>query len=230
MAVLITGASRGLGRALVKEYRENGSLVIGLSRGLGLSFKKEGQGYYKVAFDWKQYDGLGKMLGDLLEGEGERIDVLVNNAGLLNKSDLMTSDKASFLEQMEVNVWNALEVFRTLYSGSLFSRQAQVINIGSMGGVQGTLKFPGLFSYSASKAALISLTEAMDAEFGSEGLSFNCLALGAVNTEMLKAAFPGYISQVEPENMAKFIRMFSEGSGQLMSGKVIQVAKSNPKA
>ena len=92
------------------------------------------------------------------------------------------------------------------------------------------MKFPGLFAYSASKAALAGLTESLDAEFGAEGLSFNCLALGAVNTEMLKEAFPGYISHVNPKNMARFARSFSEGSGRLMSGKIIQVAKTNPQA
>src|SRR5581483_7914106 len=87
----------------------------------------------------------------------------------------------------------------------LMPANAHIVNIGSMGGFQGSSKFPGLSAYSASKAALHNLTECLAQEFIDLGIKVNCLALGSAQTEMLEKAFPGYESPVMAFEMGKYI-------------------------
>ena len=107
-------------------------------------------------------------------------------------------------------------------------RKLHVVNIGSMGGVQGSVKFPGLSAYSSSKAALANLTECLAEEYKETPIRFNCLALGSVNTEMLKDAFPGFEGSNEPNEMAKFIKEFALTGYKFYNGKVLPVATSTP--
>ncbi|MEQ9187975.1 MAG: SDR family oxidoreductase [Cryomorphaceae bacterium] len=229
MAVMITGTSRGIGSALLKEYKGSGVSTISLTRSDRLEVSMEGQ-HIRVGFGWDDFEALAKELAVQSEKIGFKVNVLINNAGLLVKDSIKEVRYEDFERQMRVNAWNSLALFRAMHSEGLFADGAHILNIGSMGGVQGAVKFPGLLAYSASKAALIAITEALDAEYGDEGLAFNCLALGAVNTEMLQEAFPGYVSKVDPENMAKYIRTVADESGRIMSGKLIQATKSNPEA
>lgn len=225
MNVLITGVSKGIGRALKDEFISQGHKVWGISRQAD-QITEPSEYYNHIRFNWVDFDDLAFMLESTLNKS--KFDVVINNAGYLGKQNIAEASVEDFNTHMKVNVWNVLEVVRTLVKTELLNQGAHIVNIGSMGGVQGSLKFEGLFAYSASKAALATLTECLDAEFRRDSLSFNYLALGAVNTEMLKEAFPGYISQVDPENMAKFIASFSLTSPQLMSGKIIQVTKVDP--
>ena len=103
-----------------------------------------------------------------------------------------------------------------------------VVNISSMGGVQGSAKFAGLSAYSSSKGALITLTELLAEEYKDTGPSFNVLALGAVQTEMLEAAFPGYKAPMSAKEMAAYIFEFSKTGQQFYNGKLLQVSSSTP--
>ncbi len=97
-----------------------------------------------------------------------------------------------------------------------------------MGGVQGSAKFPGLAAYSSSKGALITLTELLAEEFKQTGPSFNVLALGAVQTEMLEEAFPGYKAPLTARQMAQYIIDFSLTGNTFYNGKVLEVSSSTP--
>jgi NAD(P)-dependent dehydrogenase (short-subunit alcohol dehydrogenase family) len=97
-----------------------------------------------------------------------------------------------------------------------------------MGGVQGSAKFPGLAAYSSSKGALITLTELLAEEFKQTGPSFNVLALGAVQTEMLEEAFPGYKAPLTATQMAQYIIDFSLTGNTFYNGKVLEVSSSTP--
>ena len=108
------------------------------------------------------------------------------------------------------------------------SAAAQIINIGSMGGYLGSSKFPGLSVYSAAKGALATLTECLAEELQEKNVRVNCLALGAVQTEMLEKAFPGYQAPINPEQMANFIYNFATHSSKFMNGKVIPVSLNTP--
>ena len=110
----------------------------------------------------------------------------------------------------------------------LIGKNGHVVNISSMGGVQGSSKFPGLSAYSSSKGALITLTELLAEEFKESGPSFNVLALGAVQTKMLEKAFPGYKPKITPKKMAKHILDFSLSGNELYNGKLIPISISTP--
>ena len=110
----------------------------------------------------------------------------------------------------------------------LFSSNAHIVNISSVGGIQGSVKFSGLTAYSSSKAALISLTECLAEEYKETDLAFNCLALGAVQTEMLEEAFPGYQAPITAVDMATYIFDFSLNGSEFYKGKVLNVSKSTP--
>ena len=97
-----------------------------------------------------------------------------------------------------------------------------------MGGIQGSMKFAGLAAYSSSKGALITLSELLAEEYKEQGVAFNVLALGAVNTEMLQEAFPGYEAPISAAAMADYIFNFALTGNKFHNGKIIQVSSSTP--
>ncbi len=105
---------------------------------------------------------------------------------------------------------------------------SHILNISSMGGFQGSVKFRGLSYYSASKAAIACLSECLAEEFRGSGISVNCIALGAVQTEMFAEAFPGYKAPVEAVEIAPFISYFALNGHKFMNGKIIPLAQNNP--
>jgi short-subunit dehydrogenase len=158
--------------------------------------------------------------------KNEKVDFLINNAGLLVNKPFMELTPSDILESYKVNV---LSVFTTIQAIlPLMNNQGHIVNISSMGGFQGTMKFAGLAAYSSSKAALVNLTEMLAEEYKHTQLKFNCLCLGAVQTEMLQAAFPGYEAPVQPAEMAEYISDFTRNAWRWMNGKVIPVSLSTP--
>ena len=110
----------------------------------------------------------------------------------------------------------------------MMNAKGHVLNITSMGGVQGSAKFPGLSAYSSSKGALVILTELLAEEFKDSGPSFNALALGAVQTEMLEEAFPGYKAPVSAAQIGEYIIDFALNGHQFYNGKVLPISSSTP--
>jgi NAD(P)-dependent dehydrogenase (short-subunit alcohol dehydrogenase family) len=109
-----------------------------------------------------------------------------------------------------------------------FNKPSHIVNISSMGGFQGSVKFSGLSLYSASKGALAILTECLAEELKEKDIKVNCLALGSVQTEMLAEAFPGYKAQSGPAEMAEFIDNFALNAHRNMNGKIIPVSSTTP--
>ena len=97
-----------------------------------------------------------------------------------------------------------------------------------MGGFQGSAKFAGLSAYSSSKAAVVGLTECLAEELKDKDIFVNCLAIGAVQTEMLSEAFPGYEAPVSPKQMAEYIFDFAIKGSQFYNGKILPVSSSTP--
>ena len=156
----------------------------------------------------------------------KEVDILINNAGyLVNKpfEDLRDDD---FDKMFNVNVKSVFKIIQQLLP--LFSPNAHIVNISSMGGFQGSAKFSGLSLYSASKGALNTLTECLAEELKERNIKVNSLSLGAVNTEMLKEAFPSYHAAVEAIEMADFIKQFAENAHHYMNGKIIPISGSTP--
>lgn len=158
----------------------------------------------------------------------DRIDILINNAGFLVNKSFTDFEKSEIEQIFDVNFFSAVELVRITLGLLKKSPSSHVLNISSMGGVQGSSKYPGLSFYSASKAALTVMTECLASEFANTTVRFNCLALGAVQTEMLADAFPGYEAPVDADTMGKYIADFALNGHKIYNGKILQVALTNP--
>ena len=223
MNVLITGASRGIGHETAKSFLSNGHKVLAISRNAQPleQLKKEGASTLTFDLTSKNYTPLVQKVTDF-----GPIDILINNAGaLVNKPFTQLTDE-DIKYVYEVNVFSVFKVIRDLMP--LYGPNAHIINISSVGGVQGSIKFPGLSAYSSSKGALTILTECLAEEYKSTTFRFNALALGSVKTEMLQVAFPNFKSPVTAVQMANYIYNFAIQHGELFNGKVLQVSSSTP--
>ena len=223
--IIITGSSRGIGFELAKLFANEGHQVLALSRNIVPIAALKHKNIRSFSFDLASSTDINK-LQHYLEEHWKTVDILINNAGrLLNKPFLETSQE-EFKEVYEVNVFGLAELSKVVIPK--MSKTGHVVTISSMGGVQGSLKFPGLSAYSSSKGAVITLTELLAEEFKETGPSFNVLALGAVQTEMLEEAFPGYKAPVTALEMATYIKDFALTGHRFYNGKLLQVSSSTP--
>jgi len=223
--VIITGTSRGIGFELAQLFAKNDYHVLAVSRNSEPLKNLNIKNITTLSIDLSKESDL-KKISEFISNNWKTVDILINNAGkLINKpfEKLTTSD---FLESYQVNVLSVAELTRQLIP--YLKKGSHVVNISSIGGVQGSLKFPGLAAYSSSKGALITLTELLAEEYKEQQISFNVLALGAVQTEMLEDAFPGYKAPVSAGEMAEFIYNFSVNGHKYQNGKIIEVSSSTP--
>lgn len=218
---LVIGASRGIGKAVVNEFVLRGISTFGVAR--SLSNSDLGLVHYRY-LDLAS-PNLKSELTDLLQHINQ-IDYLINNAGAIVVKPFLELTREEIAHCYQVNVISIMEVIQVCLSK--MKPGGHIVNISSMGGFQGTMKFPGLSAYSPSKAALVSLTELLAEELKELKISINCLCLGAVQTEMMEEAFPGYKAPHLPEEIAKFIVDFALNSGFYMHGRIIPVSNSTP--
>lgn len=223
----ITGCSRGIGKETVRCLLEQGHEVIALSRDCGTL--KQLQDKFSMLntldVDISVPSGRDRVV-DFLEGNNKTLDGIVHNAGLLLNKPFAETTIEDMISVYTVNVFSVSELTRNLLP--FFRPGAHVVAISSMGGIQGSMKFPGLAAYSSSKGALITLMELLAEEFKDKDLAFNTLALGAVQTEMLNEAFPGYQASVTAETMGTYVAQFVVNGHDLYNGKVLQVSNSTP--
>ena len=226
MNILITGVSKGIGRALLK-VSLNSDKYSKVFACTSTHVPEEFKFHPKLVSITLDY--LGKTPFDDLEEKikEECIDVLINNSGYLFQEKFEDCQVSELKKMFEINFFGPYQLIQEMLK-NLERCEGQIINIGSMGGFQGSSKYMGLSGYSASKAALANLSECLAVELESSKVSVNCLALGAVRTEMLKKAFPDYSADISPEEIAKYILDFSSIGGKLMNGQVIPVTKSTP--
>ena len=156
----------------------------------------------------------------------KKIDILIHNAGKLIHKPFFKTSSIELLEIYKVNVFALAGLTNAMLP--FLGKGSHVVAISSMGGIQGSMKFAGLSAYSSSKGAVITLMEVLAEEYKSSGISFNTLALGAVQTEMLEEAFPDYVAPVTASKMAKYIANFSLSGNEVYNGKVLQVSNSTP--
>lgn len=226
--VIVTGAGKGIGYHSALRFAAEGCYVIAISRNEA-SLKKLKSESPEISILPLDLSGSLLPLGELLSENGiSHVDVLINNAGLLINKKFTEVTSSDLIATYEVNVFAPYRLIQLLLPQLLLSSKAHVVNISSMGGFQGVQKFPGLSAYSSSKAALVSLTECLAEELKDTSVKFNCLCLGATQTEMLEAAFPGYQAPVTASDMADFITDFALKNHHFMNGKIIPVALSTP--
>ncbi len=222
---LVTGASRGIGLETVKTLLDAGARVVLVSRNAS-EVNLESAHLIKLNADLSA-DNEGEKIANALKSlEINVIDGLVHNAGTLICKKFESLTLADFESVYRVNVFAVAMLTQALLP--FLHRGSHVLGISSMGGIQGSSKFSGLAAYSSSKGALITLFELLAEEFKEQGIYFNSLALGAVQTEMLAEAFPGYVAPVTAPEMGSFIADFVQNGHRFFNGKVLPVALSTP--
>ncbi|RYY07885.1 MAG: SDR family oxidoreductase [Sphingobacteriaceae bacterium] len=234
MNIIITGASSGIGfEAVIELVQQSGHKIIALARSEDKLAKLHEISQslnpdcvlYPVAFDivHDDYHDLQAFVKTHLDG---KIDVLINNAGALINKPFADLGEADFVEMLQSNYLGHVRIIQAMLF--LMAKKSHILNIGSMGGFQGSAKFLGLSAYSASKAALHTLTECLAQELAPQEIKVNCLALGSAQTEMLERAFPGYQSPVLAFEMGKYVADFALTGHKFFNGKVLPVALSTP--
>ena len=221
--LLVTGASRGVGFEICKQAAANGHTVIALSR--NISPLKGIPNIHPFSVDLSNELEVVDFVKEI-SSSFKSIDVLINNAGSLINKPFLEISSSDFEAVFKVSVFAVASLTRLMLP--MMNAKGHVLNITSMGGVQGSAKFPGLSAYSSSKGALVILTELLAEEFKDSGPSFNALALGAVQTEMLEEAFPGYKAPVSAVQMAEYIIDFALKGHQFYNGKVLPISSSTP--
>ena len=221
--IVVTGASRGIGFQIAEQAVAAGHQVIALSR--NCSTLENIEGIFSIPVDLSQ-EAQVKAASVTIQKQFPKIDALINNSGTLEVVPFAESSFSVFEKTYAVNVFGVAELTRVLLP--LLTSKGHVVNISSMGGVQGSAKFPGLAAYSSSKGALITLTELLAEEYKETGPAFNVLALGAVQTEMLATAFPGFEAPVQADEMAAYILEFSLTGQRFYNGKLLPVAVGTP--
>ena len=221
--IVITGASRGIGYEIALQAAGEGHQVFALSRDL-TSLQKT-KGIVPIAVDLTDPIDLASCV-EKIKQTSPSVDVLINNAGTLVNRPFLETTLADFQNTFAVNVFAVAALTQALLP--IINPKGHIVNISSMGGVQGSAKFPGLAAYSSSKGALITLAELLAEEYKQTGPAFNVLALGAVQTEMLAAAFPGYQAPVTAQKMGAYVLNFALEGHHLYNGKILPVALSTP--
>lgn len=229
MNVIVNGGSRGIGRevALFLAQDINNQIIITGRNKMALEAVSElHPNIHPIEADLSHIAEQSQLFLEKIISIFDRIDALINMAGSLVSKGFMEIDESEAREMMEINFFGPASVIRVLRP--LMGKGTHIVNISSMGGFQGSVKFGGLSYYSASKAAIACLSECLAAEFTDSGIRVNCLALGSVQTEMLQEAFPGYTAPVRASEIAPFISYFALNGHTFFNGKTIPVAVTNP--
>lgn len=210
---------------MVRLFSEAGHNVLALSRNSKPISDLKLKNVTALEFDIADESEIVKLSAYLQTGM-KSVDVLINNAGFLVNKPFAEITSEEFKRCYDVNVFGVASLIKTVLP--FMKKEGHVVSISSMGGVQGSVKFPGLSAYSSSKGAIITLTELLAEEYKETGPSFNVLALGSVQTEMLEEAFPGFKAPLSATEMAQYIMDFSLTGNKFYNGKILQVSSTTP--
>jgi NAD(P)-dependent dehydrogenase (short-subunit alcohol dehydrogenase family) len=222
--VIITGTSSGIGFELVKLFSEKNHNVLAISRNNNALRTLNLAGVMPIDLDLTEsedYNSLDKYLSSF-----KNIDILINNAGYLVNKPFEETTLKDFQDVYSTNVFSVAMLTKKIIG--FMSESSNVVNISSIGGVQGSMKFAGLSAYSSSKAALNILTEMLAEEYKDRKIHFNSLALGSVETKMLKKAFPDFKASTSAIEMANYIYQFSVDGYMFLNGKIVSVSSTTP--
>lgn len=222
--IIITGTSRGIGYELALQFANAGHNVLAISRKIPQTLI-ENQNISCLGIDLSSGEGLTQIEG-FIENTWQTVDIVIHNAGAILLKPFAEITAEEFEYVYKVNVFGVVALNRVVLP--FMPSGSHVVTISSMGGVQGTVKFSGLSAYSSSKGAVITLSELLAEEYREKGIAFNVLALGAVNTEMLQEAFPGYQAPLSPKEMSDYIYNFALTGNTYFNGKVLQVSSTTP--
>jgi NAD(P)-dependent dehydrogenase (short-subunit alcohol dehydrogenase family) len=222
--IIITGTSRGIGYEMALQFANAGHQVLAISRKTS-QVLMEHENITCLPIDISDENQLQQVLV-FVSKTWKKVDVLIHNAGSLLHKNFTEISSQEFQNIYKVNVFAVAELTKICIP--FMEKGSHVVTISSMGGIQGSLKFAGLSAYSSSKGAVITLSELLAEEYKESEIGFNVLALGAVNTEMLQEAFPGYEAPLSAKEMADYIFNFALTGNKYYNGKVLQVSNTTP--
>ena len=233
---LVTGAGRGIGRAVARRLSGDGALVLvnyNGSRERALEVVEEirsagGQGE-ALGCDVSDYEACGRLVEDVIARYGH-VDILVNNAGITRDNLILRMSEEEYDRVLDVNLKGALNTIRHLSRFFLKQRSGKIINVSSVSGIMGN---PGQANYAASKAGLIGLTKSVARELAGKGICANAVAPGYVETEMTQALTDkakDALKQMIPmnrmgkaENVADLVAFLAGSGSDYITGQVICV-------
>lgn len=234
MNIIITGVTGGIGSTLAQKFCQNQNLkIIGIARNKSklekiadhINKTSKNANFFPIVFDLIEVKEISTLKVEILK-IFTQIDVLINNVGILVNKPFEATDFADLESTFQTNFYGPYFLIQGLLEN--FNKNSHILNISSMGGVQGSVKFPGLTAYSASKAALSNLTECLAEELKAKQIFVNAIAPGSVQTEMLEKAFPGYKAATSADDMADFIADFALKGHKFFNGKILPAAISTP--
>lgn len=196
---LVTGASRGIGRAITEQFAREGAVVYATARNpetVAAWSREAGPLAERIVpsgLDVTQREACAAMIDRIVE-QRERLDILVNNAGITKDTLLMSMEDEQFDAVLDTNLRGAFRLMRAAARHMVRARRGRIINISSLTGVMGN---PGQCNYAAAKGGLNAMTKSVAKELGKRGITCNAIAPGFVDTEM---------TQVLPEKLKDTIR------------------------
>jgi 3-oxoacyl-[acyl-carrier protein] reductase len=230
---LITGASRGIGRAAADLFLAEGAEVWGLATGepadLADRVSASGGKLHWISADLSVLDGLEAVIEEALKASGG-FDILVNNAGITKDNLAFRMSLEDFRRVLDVNLTASFIIARTVGRDMIRKRAGSIINMSSVVGIHGN---GGQANYAASKAGLIGLTKSLARETASRGVRVNAIAPGFIATDM-SAVIPEAVKEKmleqiplkrmgEPEDIAKAALFLGSDNGAYITGQVLAV-------
>ncbi|MEY2407925.1 MAG: 3-oxoacyl-[acyl-carrier protein] reductase [Verrucomicrobiota bacterium] len=232
---VVTGAGRGIGRAIALKFAEAGADVVCVSRTTENSekvageVKRFGHRAWAVAVDVADGAAVAGAAGRILEETG-RVDILVNNAGITRDGLLMRMSEEDWDIVLNTNLRGAFSFTKALTRGFLKQRSGRIINISSVIGLIGNA---GQANYAASKAALIGFTKSCARELGSRGITVNAIAPGFIETDMTvgldEKTRSALLERIplnrlgQPEDIAEAALYLAGPAGRYVTGQVLTV-------
>lgn len=219
---LVTGAGRGIGRAIAMALAKEGAFVVVNYNGSKEKaqetvedIKRAGGEAVSYGCDVADFDACGEMITTLVKEYGH-IDILVNNAGITKDNLLMKMSEEDFDRVIDVNLKGCFHTMRHVSRQMLKQKSGKMINISSVAGVMGN---PGQANYCASKAGIIGLTKSAARELGSRGITVNAVAPGFIETEMTKE-----LSESVRDGLKEQILLKRTGTAEEVAGVVVFLA------
>jgi 3-oxoacyl-[acyl-carrier protein] reductase len=230
--VLVTGSTRGIGRAIAETLAKAGARVAVVGRELQKAQEAAaavGNGSMGFACDVTDTAAIAKLVADVEAAFGS-IDVLVNNAGITRDNLVMRLKDEDWDAVINANLRGAFAAIRAVSRGMMKRRSGRIINISSIIGIIGN---KGQANYAASKAGLIALTKSVAKELGSRNILVNAVAPGFIETEMTAAMTPeareGLGKQIalerlgKPEDVAGAVAFLASDLSSYITGQVLVV-------
>lgn len=222
--VLITGGNKGIGKAISEKFEKEGYTIVVMARTEPQSTTHD---FFQC--DMSKSEEIKETISKILK-KYEKIDVLVNNAGITKDNLVLTMSYEDFLDVIQVNLNAAFLVSKLISRSMLKKRTGKIINISSVSGLHGNA---GQSNYSASKAGLIGLTKSMAKEFAARNIQVNAIAPGFIDTDMTAILPKEYKEQWKkqiplgrfgkPEEIANAVYFLASDHASYITGQVLSV-------